>query len=44
MVFWNLVTDPDKCAALTPVPQTLKANCEFANVGAATALATSWQS
>jgi hypothetical protein len=39
-IAWNLVTDPDKCAALTPVPKTLKANCEFANVGATTALAT----
>lgn len=39
-ISWNLVTEPDKCAAITPVPQTFKANCEFENAGAVTALAT----
>ncbi|MEW6712070.1 MAG: hypothetical protein AB1403_19770, partial [Candidatus Riflebacteria bacterium] len=39
-IVWDSVSEPDKCAAITPVPQTLKANCEFENAGAATALAT----
>lgn len=39
-IAWELVTEPDKCAAIIPVPQTLKASCEFENAGAATTLAT----